>query len=126
MVAGSDDLSEVVITAPDSEWLAAFTRRLVEERLCACGHNIAPIRAIYRWQGRVHDETEARVALHTRSSLVPEIVRRARLEHPDEVPGLLALPVVGGNPEYLEWVRAETSPPSGGLSGPGPARPGSP
>lgn len=109
LAAGSEDLSEVVITAPDAEWLAAFTRRLVEERVCACGHEITPVRAVYRWQGRIHDEAEARVALHTRSSLVPEIVSRARSEHPDDVPCVMALPVTGGNPEYLDWVRAETS-----------------
>lgn len=108
MAEGTEELSEVVITAPDAEWLAAFTRRLVEDRICACGHHLVPIRAIYRWKGEIHDEPGARVALHTRSSLVPEIVRRTGVEHPDDLPAVLAFPVTGGNPEYLEWVLAET------------------
>jgi periplasmic divalent cation tolerance protein len=70
----------------------------------------APIRSIYRWEGAVHDEVEARVALHTRVSLVERIVARADAEHPYEVPCVLALPVAGGNPAYLEWVRAMTDP----------------
>jgi periplasmic divalent cation tolerance protein len=76
------NICEVVITADDAEWLAGFTRRLVEDRLVACGHLIAAIRSIYRWEGAVHDEPEARVALHTRASLVPRIVERADAEHP--------------------------------------------
>jgi periplasmic divalent cation tolerance protein len=104
----TEDLCELCITAPDPEWLAAFTRRLVEERLCASGHNVTPIRSIYRWKGEVHDETEARVALHTRRALVPEIVRRTQEEHPYEVPGIFVLPITDGSADYLQWIRDET------------------
>jgi periplasmic divalent cation tolerance protein len=58
----TDDVCEVVITAPDPDWLTGFTHRLVLDRLCASGHNIAEIETIYRWRGRVHRRTEARVA----------------------------------------------------------------
>jgi hypothetical protein len=40
------------------------------------------IRSIYRWEDRVHDQTEARVALHTRRALVSVIVGRARSTPP--------------------------------------------
>ena len=62
----ADEVCEVIITAPDPDWLVEFTRRLVTDRLCASGHNFQPIRTIYRWQGQVHDKTEGRVALRTR------------------------------------------------------------
>jgi periplasmic divalent cation tolerance protein len=100
---------EVVITAESAEWLADFTRKLVEDRLVACGHNIAPIRAIYRWEGKVYDESQARVGLHTRASLVSEIVARARREHADDVPCVIAMPITSGNRDYLHWVYAETA-----------------
>ena len=104
------DYCEVVITAESVEWLAEFTRRLVEDRLAACGHTIAPIRSIYRWEGAVQDEGEARVALHTRASLVPAIVDRTNAEHPYDVPCVIALPVTGGNPAYLAWLAESTDP----------------
>jgi periplasmic divalent cation tolerance protein len=102
-------ICEVVITAADPEWLAGFTRRLVEDRLAACGQQVAAIRSIYRWDGAVQDDPEARVALHTRTELVERIVERADAEHPYDVPCVLALPVVAGNPAYLDWVRRETA-----------------
>lgn len=104
----SGDICEVVITAADADWLAGFTRRLVEDRLAACGHQTPAIRSIYRWDGAVQDDPEARVALHTRLSLVDRIVERADAEHPYDVPCVIALPVIAGNPAYLDWVRAET------------------
>jgi periplasmic divalent cation tolerance protein len=102
------DFCEVVVTAPDAGWLAGFTRTLVDERLAACGHVLPAIRSVYRWQGAVHDEGEARVGLHTRRSLVPAIVARTAELHPYDVPCVIALPLVGGNPAYLEWLAAET------------------
>ncbi len=102
------DFCEVVVTAADADWLAGFTRTLVEERLAACGHVQPAIRSVYRWQGRVHDEPEARVGLHTRRSLVPAVVARTAELHPYDVPCVIALPLVGGNPGYLEWIAAET------------------
>jgi periplasmic divalent cation tolerance protein len=105
-----EECCEVVVTAEDADWLAAFTRTLVEERLAACGHNLRVIRSVYRWQGAVHDEPEARVALHTRRSLVPAIVARTAELHPYDVPCVIAVPLVGGNPDYLRWIAEETRP----------------
>jgi periplasmic divalent cation tolerance protein len=104
------DVCEVVITAPDPDWLAAFTRRLIEDRLCAGGHHIESIRSVYRWDGKIHDRREARVALHTRTELVAQIVDRTNAEHPYEVPCVLALPVTTGNQAYIDWVLEQTSP----------------
>ena len=81
--AVDEECCEVVVTAADADWLAGFTRTLVEERLAACGH-------VHRGRsgrstagrGAVHDEPEARVGLHTRRSLVPAIVARTRELHP--------------------------------------------
>jgi periplasmic divalent cation tolerance protein len=111
MARVDEEFCEVVVTADDADWLAGFTRTLVEERLAACGHHISPIRSVYRWKGTVHDEAEARVALHTRAALVPAIVRRTQQLHPYEVPCVIALPLVGGNPDYLRWIAEETAAP---------------
>jgi periplasmic divalent cation tolerance protein len=112
----AEELVEVVVTAEDGEWLAGWTRALVEDRLAACGHVQPGVRAVYRWDGAVHDDRQARVGLHTRASLVPAIVERARADHPDEVPCVIALPLTGGHPDYLAWVVAETREPVSGRS----------
>ena len=103
------DLCEVVITAPDPEWLKDLSRQLIEDGICASAHNFAPIRSIYRWHGEVHERTEGRVSLHTRQSRVSEIVARTKQEHPYEVPSISTRPITGGNPDYLAWIAKETA-----------------
>ena len=106
-----DDFCEVIITAPDADWLAGFTRTLVHDRLAACGHTITAIRSVYRWAGAIHDEPEARVTLHTRRALVPAIVERTNQLHPYDVPCVIATPIVDGDPAYLRWIGTETAAP---------------
>ena len=106
-----EECCEVVVTAADADWLAGFTRTLVEERLAACGHLIDAIRSVYRWKGAVQDEPEARVALHTRRSLVPAVVERTRELHPYDIPCVIAMSLNSGNPEYLRWIVEETRAP---------------
>ena len=105
----TEPVCEVIITADDEAWLLSYTRSLVDDRLAACGQLIGPIRSIYRWDNGVQEDTEVRVALHTRKSLVPAIIERTRAEHSYEVPCVLALAVENGNPDYVAWVIASTS-----------------
>lgn len=106
----TEEVCEVVITAPDAEWLATFTRKLVEDRLAAGGHHTTTIRAIYRWQGEIYDKPEARVVLYTRRSLVHAIIERTNREHPYEVPHVTAS-TIDGSPAYVQWVLDETREP---------------
>lgn len=106
----TEQVCEVIITAPDFEWLSRFTTQLVADRLCAAVH-LVPIQTVYRWRGQLHDKTETRAALHTRSTLVPAIVERTSREHPYEVPCIAVFPMVNGSRAYLEWIAQETDQP---------------
>jgi periplasmic divalent cation tolerance protein len=108
----TDAICEVIITADNAEWLINFTRHLIEDRLAACGQHLGGIQSIYRWDGDIQQDTETRVALHTRESLVPAILERVKEQHPYQVPCVLALPVQHGNPDYIGWVLAETESPT--------------
>ena len=104
----TERICEVIITADDETWLSDLTRALVDERLVACGQLITSVASTYRWAGEMQTNREARVALHTRESLVPALITRVRAEHSYEVPCVIALPVMIGNPDYVDWVIAST------------------
>jgi periplasmic divalent cation tolerance protein len=38
-------------------------------------------------------------------------VERANAEHPYDVPCVIALPILAGNPDYLAWIESETASP---------------
>ena len=105
--ASAAELCEVIITAPDGDWLAEFIRGLIEDRLCASSH-LSQIRSIYPWKGQIHDTTETRATLRTRTALVSEIIARTRLAHPYDIPSIVAVPVVAANPDYTQWVLTNT------------------
>lgn len=103
-----EDLIEIVITAPDEDWLVAFTRRLVEQRLAACGHHTS-IRSVYTWEGQIHNQQETRVALHTRAAHFETIVAITDAEHPYDVPCVISLPVTNASPAYRAWILNSTN-----------------
>lgn len=106
-----DEIIEIVITAPDEEWLVAFTRRLIEQHLAAAGHHTT-IRSLYTWNGETHDRGETRVALHTRALLFDTIASITADQHPYEVPCVIAVPVIDASDSYRSWVLDSTRSPS--------------
>jgi len=105
----SEPICEVIITADDEDWLINFTRSLVQDRLAACVASMW-CRSDPSIAGAGASTTIGRYEWRcTRSSLVPAIIDRTRRDHPYEVPCVLALPVVAGNPDYLAWVVQETT-----------------
>ncbi|MGF1597033.1 MAG: divalent-cation tolerance protein CutA [Acidimicrobiales bacterium] len=102
-------LVDVTITGPDPDWLAAHTRSLIEDRLVACGNLVPAVRSLYRWKGRIEDETEAYVVLHTQAANVGAIIERTNATHPYDTVHILATEVVRADPAYARWVVAETT-----------------
>ena len=99
----------VFTTITNEQEAVSLVRELLDRRLIACGTIHAGARSLYRWEGKVADETEAVLMLKTRSGCI-EGLRRAFAElHPYKVPELLAIPVTGGLERYLGWINSETS-----------------
>lgn len=94
----------VLVTVGSEEEGARIGRTLVEERLVACANLVPGVVSTYRWQGHIEQATETLLVLKTRQELVPQIVTRVRALHSYTVPEVIALPVVGGNPAYLQWI----------------------
>lgn len=106
-MTAAEEVCEIVITAPDAQWIKDFTTYLITERLVACGHQ-QMIESTYTWQGTVHNATETRVALHTRATLFDRIAALATERHPYDVPCIIALPITHASPEYATWILNNT------------------
>ncbi len=98
----------VLTTVPDEDVGASIARLLVEERRVACVNIVPRIRSIYRWQGQIEDETELLLVCKTNAECVEELIRRICAIHPYSVPEVIALPVVAGHSDYIDWVISET------------------
>lgn len=103
-----EPLADVTVTASDADWLASLTRDLVEARLAACGNVVPSVRSLYAWEGAIEDETESLVILHTRASLVPNLIEAIERVHPYDTPQVIALPVLAASEGYHRWVLDST------------------
>lgn len=94
----------VLVTGPSADEAERIGRALVEERLAACANLIPSISSAYWWKGKIEEATEALLVLKTRQDLVERLVTRVRALHSYTVPEVIALPILGGNPDYLRWI----------------------
>ena len=75
----------------------------VEPRLAAAVQIIGPVGSVYRWKSRVEHAEEYLCLLKTSAELYAEVERLIQSLHSYELPGILAIPIVGGSARYLEW-----------------------
>jgi periplasmic divalent cation tolerance protein len=99
----------VMTTVASADDAVSLIKTLLERRLIACGQIVPGVRSLYRWNGKIADETEVIVYLKTRAARLDSLEVAFAELHPYKVPELLALPVTGGLSKYLGWITSETS-----------------
>ncbi|HEX9562537.1 MAG TPA: divalent-cation tolerance protein CutA [Gemmatimonadaceae bacterium] len=103
------DAVVVLSTVANPEEGATLIRALLDRRLIACGTMLPGARSLYRWEGRIADESETVLLLKTRSAILHALEQAFIELHPYKVPELLALSPTSGLEKYLAWINEETS-----------------
>lgn len=98
----------VLVTAGSDAEAKKIAEGLTAEREAACVNIVPGVNSLFRWQGKLDAAPEYLLIIKTRSALLSEVVSLVKRLHSYEVPEIIALPVVGGNSEYLEWLDRET------------------
>ena len=62
---------------------------------------------MFWWKGEIDSAQEALLIVKTKTSLLDDVVDLVKEIHSYEVPEVIALPIVGGNADYLEWIDEE-------------------
>lgn len=82
-----------------------LARAVVEKRLAACV-NIASgqVKSIYRWKGKIESATEIALVIKTTRARFLALEKEIRRLHSYETPEIIALPIVAGSANYLQWI----------------------
>ena len=99
----------VLTTLGLKEAAEKLAQQLVERRLAACVNVVGPIRSIYRWKSKLHNEQEYLLVIKTTAEQAVHLQSAFRELHPYELPECVQLSVAGGSDEYLAWLAAEVS-----------------
>ena len=107
--------SHIVIlsTCATGQEAASIARLLVERRLAACVNVIPNIRSFYRWKGEIETSDEWLLIVKTSADLFGAVSQALEAAHSYEVPEVIAIPIVAGSGNYLNFLSTSTLPEAG-------------
>jgi periplasmic divalent cation tolerance protein len=95
----------VLVTTKDHKEAEKISQTLLSEGLIACANIINPVASSFIWQGRIDNAKESLVVMKTKRDLFAQLVQKVIELHSYKVPEILALPIIDGSKEYLDWIR---------------------
>ncbi|MBA7640159.1 Divalent-cation tolerance protein CutA [subsurface metagenome] len=99
----------ILITSDSIEEADHIARVLLEKKKVACVNILRGIDSYFWWEGKPDSARENLLIAKTKASLLPEVVALVRKIHSYDVPEVIALPIIGGNQDYLEWLDRSTA-----------------
>ncbi|MBM3245980.1 MAG: divalent-cation tolerance protein CutA [Candidatus Omnitrophica bacterium] len=98
----------VFITTSSKKEARRIAARLVENKLAACVNIIDKVESVFYWQSKIDQAAEALLVVKTKKSLLNSLIKKVKSWHSYQVPEIIALPIIGGSKEYLDWIDDST------------------
>jgi periplasmic divalent cation tolerance protein len=95
---------QISTTTETKEEAQKIAQYLVEQKLAACVQITGPIESTYRWRGNVETANEWLCLIKTREALFNKAQAAIKKLHSYETPEIIAVPIVKGSKEYLNWM----------------------
>ncbi len=104
-----EEFADIVlfITTANAEEAHRIADLLLNEKKAACVNIVPRVDSLFWWQGKLDSAQESLLIVKSKASVLNEIVRLVRELHSYDVPEIIALPIIGGNQDYLEWIGNE-------------------
>ena len=97
----------IFITASTRAEADKIAEVLLNERRVACTNIIPGVSSLFWWQEKLDSAQESLLIAKTKASQLDEVVRLVKENHSYQVPEIIAVPIIGGNQDYLEWIDNE-------------------
>jgi len=99
----------ILVTTSNAEESQKIADLLLNRRKAACVNIVTNINSIFWWQGKIDSSAESLLIIKTKTSLLSEVVSLVKDCHSYKVPEIIALPIIGGNEDYLRWINSEVT-----------------
>ena len=100
----TSNLIVVVTTVGTQEQALDIAHHLVRSRLAACVNIVPGIRSVFRWKGKVDDETEFMLLAKTVEANFEVVKDEIRKLHAYELPEILGYPVPFAEKAFASWI----------------------
>ncbi|MCX6350067.1 MAG: divalent-cation tolerance protein CutA [Candidatus Aureabacteria bacterium] len=98
----------VLMTCAGKNEAREIADALLREKAAACVSIFPKGESFFWWEGKIDRAEEFLLVAKTVVRALPRLVALVKRNHSYQVPEIVALPIVGGNPEYLQWLEEET------------------
>jgi periplasmic divalent cation tolerance protein len=97
----------VLLITTTEEEVRSVAELLIKQKKAACVNIVPRVDSLFRWQGKLESDQESLLIVKSKAALVPGIIELVKGVHSYEVPEIIALPIISGNADYLEWIDGE-------------------
>jgi periplasmic divalent cation tolerance protein len=97
----------IFITTRDAEEAEKISKALVKRRLAACVNTVPEVSSRFWWKDKLESSKEYLLTVKTRDTLLPDIIKAVKKLHSYSIPEIIALPIVGGDQDYFDWIDSE-------------------
>lgn len=94
----------VFITIDSAVEARQIAKLLLERKKAACVNIVSEVESHFWWADNLESARESLLIVKTKAVLLPEIINLVKSVHSYSTPEIIALPIVGGNPDYLDWI----------------------
>ena len=105
----SEKLCWVYMTAESFKEAKRIGQILVSQNLAACVNLLENMTSIYKWEEKLEESKEVIMIAKTSKTLMPKLIETVNSLHSYDCPCILELPIQGGNPDFLSWIKSQTA-----------------
>ena len=98
----------VLITAKDFTEAEKVARSLLENKVAACINISQDIRSLFWWEGKVDESREVLMIVKSKKKHFKKLMSLVKSLHSYMVPEIIALPIINGSKDYLNWLNEST------------------
>ncbi len=102
------DYIVVFVTAASEKEAKTLSAELIKNKVAACVNRV-PVNSLFTWQAKLEQAQEILLIIKSRRKLFKKLEKLIKQHHSYEVPEIIALPIIAGSKNYLDWIKETTS-----------------
>lgn len=100
----------IITTCATPEQAHTIAHALINKRLIACATLLPQAQSVYRWEGKIAEESETVMLLKSTLERIPQLEKELLALHPYRVPEFIVLCPEQVGTLYSQWLTAEVAP----------------
>jgi periplasmic divalent cation tolerance protein len=101
---------QVFVSCESKEQAKLMVDSLLNDQIIACAQILPGVESFYHWHGQTVQSSECMLLLKSHKNHFKTIEAKIKKLHSYEVPEIIAVPLVNGSTEYLNWINEQTKP----------------